>query len=240
MIIRAKEFRLFIRLRPAALFALFPLLALAGCMDSRGGSIPYQTSMAAPDPITSVSVEENYRIAPLDKLGVKVFQSENLSGDYEVDLVGNISLPLVGEVRALNLTTAELDAKLTALLGEKYFENPDVSIALKQSAGRVVTVEGAVKQPGAFPVMRPLTLLQAIALAEGTSEDANNRRIAIFRTINGERQAAAFDLQSIRRGEAPDPKIYAGDIVVVDGSRIKEIQKQLLTNLPLLGIFRPF
>lgn len=239
-IIRAKEFRLFSRLRLRGLFALLPLLALAACIDSRGGSIPYQATMAAPDPLTTVAVEENYRIAPLDKLGVKVFQSENLSGDYEVDLAGNISLPLVGEVRALNLTTAELDSKLTETLGEKYFENPDVSVALKESSGRVVTVEGAVHKPGAFPVLRPLTLLQAVALAEGTREDANVRRIAIFRTINGERQAAAFDLQSIRRGEAPDPKVYSGDIVVVDGSRIKELQKQLLANLPLLGFFRPF
>jgi polysaccharide export outer membrane protein len=58
--------------------------------------------------------------------------------------------------------------------------------------------------------------------------------------ISGQRQAAAFDLTGIRRGEAQDPQIYPGDIVVVDGSKIKEAQRQIFQSVPLLSIFRPF
>jgi len=101
-------------------------------------------------------------------------------------------------------------------------------------------MDGAVKKAGAFPVLGPTTLMQAVALAGGTNQDANNRRVAIFRTIGGKRQAAAFDLTAIRRGEMPDPQIYAGDIVIVDGSSIKSVQKQVLNSLPVLSIFRPF
>jgi polysaccharide export outer membrane protein len=75
---------------------------------------------------------------------------QDLTGDYNVDLAGNISLPLIGEVRAVNLTTAELDGELTTKLGEKYLENPDVSVGIKESTSRVVTVDGAVKSAGAF------------------------------------------------------------------------------------------
>jgi polysaccharide export outer membrane protein len=82
--------------------------------------------------------------------------------------------------------------------------------------------------------------MQAVAAAGGTSPDANAHRVAVFRTINAKRQAAAFDLTSIRRGEAPDPQVYAGDIVVIDGSSVKAAQKQFLNSLPLLSIFRPF
>jgi len=96
-----------------------------------------------------------------------------------------------------------------------------------------------VNQAGQFQMAGPLTLIQTIALARGTSPDANARRVAVFRTVGGQRQAAAFDLTSIRRGEAPDPKIYPGDIVVVDGSKIKELQKQILQTVPILGIFNP-
>ena len=85
-----------------------------------------------------------------------------------------------------------------------------------------------------------MTLIQAVALARGTSEDANPRRVAVFRTVGGERQAAAFDLTAIRRGQATDPRIYPGDIVVVDGSSIKAAEKQFFQSVPLLGIFRPF
>jgi polysaccharide export outer membrane protein len=200
--------------------------------------IPYDQPLAPPDKPSVQALETDYKIAPLDKLAIRVFKADDLSGDYDVDLAGHISLPLVGEVEAVNLTTAQLDQKLTELLGEKYFEHPDVSVAIKQSTAHVVTVDGAVKEAGQFPVTSSMTLIQAVALAKGTSDDANARRVAVFRTIDGRRAAAAFDLTAIRRGEADDPKIYPGDIIVVDGSSIKSAQKQFLQTVPLLSLFR--
>ena len=215
------------------------LATLAACADTRGGPIPYNQTFAPPDAPALQTLATNYKIAPMDKLGIKVFKSDDLSGDYDVDLAGHISLPLVGEVEAANLTTAQLDQKLTEKLGEKYLEHPDVSVSIKQSAGRLVTVDGAVRSGGSFPMAGNLTLMQAVALAHGTSEDANAHRVAIFRTIAGKRQAAAFDLVSIRRGEAQDPAVYPGDIIVVDGSSVKEMEKRLLQSIPLLAIFGP-
>ena len=212
---------------------------VAGCADTRGGSIPYNQNLAPPDEVKFQTLETNYKIAPMDKLAIKVFKIQDLSGDYDVDLAGNISLPLIGEIRAVNMTTAELDDQLTQKLGVKYLEHPDVSVAIKASTAHVVTVDGAVKDGGSFPVGGPISLIQAVALAKGTSEDANARRVAVFRTIGGKRQAAAFDLTSIRRGQAPDPQIYPGDIVVVDGSSVKATQKQILQSIPLLSIFGP-
>lgn len=196
--------------------------------------------MSAPDTMPVVALEAGYKIAPLDTVTVKVFKMPDLSGDYEVDLTGHISMPLVGEIPAVEVTTAELDRRLTEKLGEKYLENPDVSVGVKASTRRSVTVDGAVKETGSYPVSGPMSLIQAIALAGGPSEDANARRVAVFRTIGGKRQAAAFDLVSIRRGEAQDPAVYPGDIVVVDGSSVKAAQKRVLQNLPILSIFRPF
>lgn len=212
---------------------------LSACADTRGGSIPYDRPLAPPDEVKFQTLESNYRIAPMDKLAIKVFKMEDLSGDYDVDLAGNISLPLIGEVRAVNLTTAQLDDELTQKLGVKYLEHPDVSVAIKSSTAHVVTVDGAVREGGSFPVGGPISLIQAVAMAKGTTEDANARRVAVFRTVGGQRQAAAFDLTSIRRGQAPDPQIYPGDIVVVDGSSLKAAQKQILQSIPLLAIFGP-
>ena len=213
---------------------------LAGCTDKRGGPIPYAETFRVPDPPTVATLESDYRIAPLDTVTVKVFKMPDLSGDYEVDLTGQLSMPLIGNVSAVELTTAQLDQRLTEKLGERYLENPDVSVGIKASTRRSVTVDGAVKSSGSFPVTGTTTLMQAVAAAGGTAEDANARRVAIFRQIDGKRQAAAFDLVSIRRGQAEDPRVYPGDIVVVDGSSIKAMQKQILTNLPILSIFRPF
>ena len=227
---------------PYRLWGLFPLLGLlivGACADTRGGSIPYDRPLSAPDEVTFQTLGLDYKIAPMDKLSIKVFKMEDLTGDYDVDLAGNISLPLIGQVQAANLTTAQLDDQLTQKLGDKYREHPDVSVAIKSSTAHVVTVDGAVKDAGSFPLGGPTTLIRAIAMAKGTTEDANARRVAVFRTIGGKRQAAAFDLTSIRRGEAPDPEIFPGDIIVVDGSRVKAVQKQILQSIPLLAIFGP-
>lgn len=222
------------------LAAMASVLALGACADTPGGPIPYNVALAPPDAPRAVSLEQNYRIAPLDTVTVNVFRQKDLSGDYEVDLTGRISMPLIGAIEATDLTAAQLDQKITAAYGTKYLVNPDVAVGVKSSTRRSVTVDGSVKNSGSYPVNGPLTLLQAIALSGGASEDANLRRVAVFRTVSGQRQAAAFDLQAIRRGQAPDPAVYAGDIVVVDGSSVKDTQKRILNNIPILSIFRPF
>lgn len=225
--------------RLLAILSITGSVLLPGCADTRGGSIPYDRPLAAPDEQKFQTLEQNYKIAPMDKLAIKVFKMADLSGDYDVDLAGNISLPLVGQLQAANLTTAQLDEQLTQKLGEKYLEHPDVSVAIRASTAHVVTVDGAVKEGGSFPVGGPISLIQAVAMAKGTAEDANPHRVAVFRTIFGKRQAAAFDLTSIRRGEMPDPQIYPGDIIVVDGSSVKAAQKQIFQSIPLLAIFGP-
>jgi polysaccharide biosynthesis/export protein len=225
------------RLLPLAIALIFAVVS--GCADTRGGSIPYDRPLAAPDEVKFQTLETNYKIAPMDKLAIKVFKMDDLSGDYDVDLAGNISLPLIGQIQAANLTTGQLDEQLTQKLGAKYLEHPDVSVAIKASTAHVVTVDGAVREGGSFPVAGPVSLIQAVAMAKGTTEDANARRVAVFRTIGGKRQAAAFDLTAIRRGQASDPQIYPGDIVVVDGSSVKAAQKQILQSIPLLAIFGP-
>ena len=198
-------------------------------------------TFGAPDAPTVVPLEQGYRIAPLDTLTVKVFKMPDLSGDYEVDLTGQISMPLIGEIRAVDLTTAELDQRLTAKLGEKYLENPDVSVGVKSSTRRNVTVDGAVAKAGTFPVNGP------------TDPDPGGcrRPAARRRSANA---AAGGDFPPDRRPAAgggvrpdqhpprrsADPPVYAGDIVVVDGSAIKALQKQILNSLPILSIFRPF
>ena len=227
---------------PRRLFAVICAVGLGlltGCADTRGGTIPYDRPLAAPDEVTFQTLGANYKIAPMDKLAIKVFRMSDLSGEYDVDLAGNISLPLIGQLTAANLTTEQLDEQLTQKLGVKYLEHPDVSVAIKASTAHVVTVDGAVREGGSFPVGGTLSLIQAIAMAKGTADDANARRVAVFRTIGGQRQAAAFDLTAIRRGQAPDPQIYPGDIVVVDGSSVKAAQKQILQSIPLLSIFGP-
>jgi polysaccharide export outer membrane protein len=216
-------------------------LAIVACSSSRGGSISYDVAdFGAPDPLSATVLDESYQIAPLDTLRINVFQVDDLSGEYDVDLTGHIAMPLIGNVRAVDLTTDQLQATLEEQLGVAYLRDPDVTVGIAKSAGSNITVEGSVTNPGVFPVSQRITLLQAIAMARGTDPSANERRVAIFRQIDGQRMAAAFDLVDIRRGEEPDPVIYRGDIIIVDGSNTRRAFQDVLRSMPLLSVFTPF
>ena len=137
------------------------LLALAGCADKRGGPIPYSVSnFGQPDAPAVASLGAGYRIAPMDTVNVKVFKMPDLSGDYEVDLTGQLSMPLIGNVSAADLTTAQLDDALTRRLGEKYLENPDVSVGVKSSSRRNVTIDGTWNMAAHYQIMSPLPLMK--------------------------------------------------------------------------------
>ncbi|MDB5672028.1 MAG: polysaccharide export protein, partial [Alphaproteobacteria bacterium] len=108
---------------------------LGGCAAKRGGNIPYEVQgFGTPDkPSTTIGVGDDYKVGPLDTLSIKVFQVADLSGDYEVDLTGTISMPLVGNLKVVDLTPTQIDARITEMLGQKYLQHPDVSVSVKAS-----------------------------------------------------------------------------------------------------------
>jgi polysaccharide biosynthesis/export protein len=215
-------------------------LAVAGCAG-RGGSVPYEpTGFTAPDLQSQPVANASYPIGALDTVTVNVFGVESLSGDYKVDTQGKIDYPLLGSVQAQGRTTQELREQMAAALSQKYLQSPNIQVAVKERAEQTITVDGSVRNPGQFIVKGPTTLLQAVAMAKGTSEDANPSRVVVFRTIRGEKLAGAFDLQDIRRAKSEDPIIYGNDIIIVDGSRARQMYRDLLSTLPILGLLRPF
>lgn len=219
--------------------SLLFILLLAGCAGTRGGDIPYSPpSFGSPD--IPVAVNVDHKLAPGDVISISIFQVDNLSGEQTIDSAGRVTLPLVGAIDAGGKTTSELAAILSKRLGERYLKSPQVLVTLKTVVQPTVTVDGSVKQPGIYPIGDRTSLIQAIALARGPDEGANLKRVVIFRQINGQRQAAAFDLSTIRKGKDPDPEIFRDDVIVVDGSGVKSAFRNLIQTVPLLAIFRPF
>lgn len=234
----------FMRKASASSFASVAcLLLLIGCTSERGGPIAYEVpaNFNRPDAPRAATFGTDYRIATGDSLAITVFQVEALSKDYRVDLAGNVALPLIGDVVAVGRTTGELREEIAQRLGARYLRNPNVTVSVKESTSNNITVEGGVRRPGLFPVVGPMTLIQSVALAGGIDpQEGNARRLAIFRRIDGQRMAAAFDLVSIRRGEMPDPEIFPGDIVVVESNTRRSVLQDVLQALPLIALFRPF
>jgi len=156
--------------------------------------------------------------------------------------MGTINLPLVGEVQAAGKTARGLERDLTAKLGAKYLQSPQVSVAIKEFNSQRVTIEGAVKKPGVYPVRSKLSLLQLTALAGGLNDAADHSGLVIMREANGKRSAERFDIDEIRAGRTEDPTLQKGDIVVVSHSEMKAAWQAFLTGLGVAGkatIFLP-
>lgn len=173
-----------------------------------------------------------YKIGPLDVLDVSVFKVPDLSKTVQVADTGTINLPLVGEVVAAGRTAQEVERDLTKQLGAKYLQSPQVTVFVKEYNSQRVTIEGAVKKPGVYPIRGRTTLLQVIAQAEGTTDLAEDQ-IVVFREDGGKRQAAKFDMKAIRAGNADDPIVQKGDTVVVGTSSFAYGYQQLLKALPI-------
>ena len=182
-----------------------------------------------------------YRIGPLDTIGVNVFREPDLTfEELKVDSTGNIPFPLIGTIRAAGKTAGELSSELAARLGERYLKNPQVSVLVVSSVSQRVTVDGSVTEPGVYEISGGTTLIEALARAKGPTRVADLDEVVVFRTINGQRTGAIFDLRRIRAGISADPAIVGGDVIVVGYSAVKGGFREFLSAAPLLGVFRPF
>lgn len=222
----------------SAVIALLLGLALSACVSRVAPSVARNpATFAEPDAPDRSAVGESYRLGALDTVSVNVFQVPDVTGDYQIDPTGNLNMPLIGRVNAQGQTLAQLQQTIRDKYGSKYLQNPDVRVEIKQAVSQRITVDGAVNQPGIYPINGDTSLIQAIATAKGTTGDALVSRVVIFRKINGQREAAVFDLRRIRRGEMNDPSVYGNDVVVVDGSRVRQTYRDLISTLPIIGLF---
>jgi len=176
-----------------------------------------------------------YRIGDGDTLKINVFQEPDLSlSEAVVDVNGNVTLPLVGDVSAISLTSTELATELTGQL-RRYLVNPQVTVAITRSVAKRVFVEGDVNKAGVFPLEGNVTLLGALAMAEGTSEIADTKQVLVFRTVGGQRYGAKFDVNAIRSGAAEDPRLFPQDLIVVGVSSNKQWVRNLIQLSPVFG-----
>jgi polysaccharide export outer membrane protein len=129
------------------------------------------------------SVETPYRLGSGDRLRVIVFGQDNLSNSYSVDGAGDISMPLIGRVRAQGLATAELERTIEARLRQGFLREPSVSAEVE--AYRPFFVLGEVAVAGQYPFITGMTVQKAIAVAGGFTPRAVESSVEITRVIDG-------------------------------------------------------
>ena len=216
-------------------------LALAACASK---TPPLQSTPtlsvvdqgALPPPTLHQSQQARpYVVGAYDELTISVFGIEEMSNRaVQVDAAGNISFPLVGSIQAAGKTPREIEREIEAGLRNSYVRDPQVTVNLTKTVSQVVTVDGQVTQPGLYPVVGQMTLMQAVATARGATEFAKLEDVVVFRRSGGQRYAALYNLGAIRRGYYDDPQVYAGDVVVVGESRARRMFRDILAATPLL------
>ena len=226
---------------PASVVLLGFLLAATACSTTKS---PRDALMGevlpAPDSTGASGAYDggtNYRIGAQDLVEVSVFGVKDLSKQVRVNSNGQISLPLIGAVMAGGKTIPELEAEIAARFADGYLQDPQVSVFVKEFTSQRVTMGGAVNGVGIYPITGKTTLLQALSIAGGLSELADPGGIVLFRTIDGKRMAAVYDVREITAGRMEDPEIYGDDIIMIEQSGSRTAMRRIIETFPILGLF---
>lgn len=150
----------------------------------------------------AVAADGNYRLGVADKVRIIVFNEPSLSGEFAVGDNGTLSLPLIGDVKASGRTAREVVGDVEARLADGYLREPRVSLDVLTY--RPFWILGEVSKPGEYAFSSGLTVMNAVARAEGFTYRANKRKVFIKRS--GEPQEQAVKL-------TPDLQVYPGDTV---------------------------
>jgi polysaccharide export outer membrane protein len=139
-------------------------------------------AVPAPPPVTAAATAAV--IGRQDLLEIKVFQLDDFSQTVRVSDDGTISLPLLGQIPVAGLTREEVERTIARRLGERYVNDPQVTVFVREYRSRQVAVTGAVQKPASYEMPGRQTLVEMIALAGGVTKDAA-RTVVLMRRVEG-------------------------------------------------------
>ena len=183
---------------------------MAGCSSSSplptapGGGVGGPAAAIDSDPAAAAKAVAGYQLGPNDQIRLTVFRHEDLSGEFELDGEGYFAMPLVGEILAGGLTARQLENEIEVQLkGGGYLVNPQVSLEVLNY--RPFYIVGEVRNPGSYPYVNGMTVINAVALAGGFTYRASQSSITITR---GGSNGAQSDTE-------PQTQVLPGDVIEV-------------------------
>ena len=173
--------------------------------QKRSVDIPAGAVGTAVDPKT-------YKIGTEDIINVRVWREPELSGPVLVRPDGKVAMPLVGELQAEGLTPDELGHAITEALKEK-LTKPEVFIQVQAVNSKKYYISGEVNRTGSFPLISPVTVFEALSIAGGLREFANQKRIVIVRGA----ERLKFNYKEVVDGKNLKQNVYLqnGDHIIV-------------------------
>ena len=171
------------------------VLAVSLLVASIGVSPSLAAGTAAPSADPS-----QYRLGPNDKIRVMTFGEPTLTGDFFIAGSGNVALPLLGELPAAGMTAPEFQKSVENALRQDYLKNPQVSVEVLTY--RPYYILGEVNKPGEYPYTNGLTVMNAVATANGFTYRANKKKVTIRHAgADGERSTRLTSTTPVAPGD---------------------------------------
>lgn len=193
-------------------FLWLGLAAIPALAQNQDGGGKEAASAAEPT-LPPSAAASTYIIGADDMLLISVWKEPDLTITLPVRPDGNISLPLLNDVKAAGLTPTELAASITEKL-RKYVASPRVTVVVTQINSQRVYVTGEVQHTGAIQLLPDMTVLQALANA-GFTQFANTKGVYVLRTVNGREQRIPINYKRLIKGQGTNLKLQPGDTIVV-------------------------
>jgi len=174
---------------------------------------PNPTGTAQPSEGTVAAVDPNkYLIGPEDVLFIKTWREPDFTFLAVVRPDGKITIPLVGEAQASQQTPIQLTKTIADML-TKIINAPDVNVFVQEVRSKKYFIDGEVNRPGAFPLITPTTVLEALSNAGGFKEFANPKKIRILRGST----VFNFNYKEVTSGKKMEQNIFveSGDHIIV-------------------------
>jgi protein involved in polysaccharide export with SLBB domain len=188
----ATELHLMFRDLCRLILALVLCAALPACAENPASLEGYASPLADANPSQqSLSSGQEYRLGSGDRLRIIVFGEDNLSGEFVVDAIGAVDMPLVGKVQAQGSTVGEFQGRVVAQLQKGYLNDPKVSVEVLNY--RPFFITGEVKSGGEFPYKAGLTVQDAVGVAGGYTYRANTGAAYIRRAGQDKEQKVELD-----------------------------------------------
>lgn len=168
--------------------------------------------------LASLSAEQTsvYQLKPNDTVRLTVFQEPDLTATEQLTVAGEVSFPLIGSVKLLGLSIAEAEAVVTSRYDADYLVSPSLSINVITAADEVISVLGAVNNPGQqnIPVSSTLDLVTALDSAGGLAPHGDSNRIELKR---GD-ETLTYRMTALRASDAAQVRLQNGDRINVPAS----------------------
>jgi polysaccharide export outer membrane protein len=175
-----------------------------------------QSSTPKPNPAVATGDEIAGRLRPGDEVVIRIDTGgaqvvTPAPSDLTIDEDGNISLPLMGSIKAAGLTASELAERIQANYVPRYYVRCNASVLV---AARFFYVGGEVRNPGRFPWSEDTTLMKAISTASGFTDYANRQKVQLTRSG----KLKVYNCEDIQRNPIKDPPVRPGDTITVPRS----------------------